>query len=183
MTDEGLILAFQQHQDNQYFGELFQRYTHLVFGVCIKYLRDEENAKDAVMRVFEKLLTDLHNQEIRNFKSWIYTVAKNHCLMKLRKGKSILRDEMEHRKNVQSDFMELVGKTHHNDAKEQEEKINQLHNAIGLLSDKQKECIELLYLQNNSYKKVAEITGYSMKQVKSHIHNGKRNLKNYLEKG
>jgi len=181
MTDEELILAFQQHQDNQYFGELFQRYTHLIFGVCMKYLRDEENAKDAVMQVFEKLYDDLNQLEIHNFKSWIYTVAKNHCLMKLRKGKTILKEGVQYRKIIQSDFMELAVEIHHNSAKEQEEKFDQLHKAISLLNDKQRECIELLYLQNNSYKQVAEITGYSMKHVKSHIQNGKRNLKNYLE--
>ena len=181
MTDEELILAFQQYQDNQYFGELFQRYTHLIFGVCMKYLRDEENAKDSVMQIFEKLYDDLNQLEIHNFKSWIYTVAKNHCLMKLRKGKTILKEEVLYRKNAQSDFMELAIEIHHNGEKEQEEKFDQLHKAIGLLNDEQRECIELLYLQNNSYKQVADITGYSMKQVKSHIQNGKRNLKNYLE--
>lgn len=181
MTDEELVLAFRQYQDNQYFGELFQRYTHLIFGVCMKYLRNEENAKDAVMQVFENLLKDLHQSEIRNFKHWIYTVAKNHCLMKLRKGKTILNEEVRYRKNVQSEFMELSVEIHHNSAKEQEERFDQLQIAISLLNDKQRECIDLLYLQNNSYKQVAEITGYSMKQVKSHIQNGKRNLKIYLE--
>ncbi len=92
MADEELVFAFKQNGDNEIFGEIFQRYTHLVFGVCMKYLRDEEGAKDAVMQVFEKLFNDLHRQEIQSFKSWIYTVAKNHCLMKLRKGKTILKE-------------------------------------------------------------------------------------------
>jgi RNA polymerase sigma-70 factor (ECF subfamily) len=183
MTDEELIFAFKRSKDNEFFGEIFQRYTHLIFGVCMKYLRDEEGAKDAVMQVFEKLFEDIHQQEIRNFKSWIYTVAKNHCLMKLRKGKTILKEELRYKKSIQSDFMELADEVHHNGAKELEGKFDQLHKAISLLNKDQKECIELLYLQNNSYKQVAEITGYSMKQVKSYIQNGKRNLKNYLEKG
>jgi RNA polymerase sigma-70 factor (ECF subfamily) len=183
MTDEELVFAFKQNGNNKVFGEIFQRYTHLVFGVCMKYLRNEEKAKDAVMQVFEKLFNDLHRQEILSFKSWIYIVAKNHCLMKLRKRKTLLKEDQRYKKDVQSDFMELAVEFHHNGAKGQEAIFEQLHDAIKLLNDKQRECIDLLYLQNNSYKQVAEITGYSMKQVKSHIQNGKRNLKNYLGKG
>ena len=183
MTDEDLIHAFQQQQENQYFEELFQRYTHLVFGVCMKYLRNEEEAKDAVMQVFEKLFNSLHQFEIQNFKSWIYTVAKNHCLMKLRKKQNILKEETIYRKNIQAEFMELTTGFHPNNGEGQEEKSIKLHKAISFLKHEQRECIELLYLQNNSYKQVAEITGYSMKNVKSHIQNGKRNLKNTLEKG
>ena len=183
MTDEELVFAFKKSRDNEFFSEIFQRYTHLIFGVCMKYLRDEEGAKDAVMQVFEKLFVNIHHQEIRNFKSWIYTVAKNHCLMNLRKGKTALKEELIYKKSIQSDFMELAVEIHHNGAKEQEAIFGQLHDAIKLLNDKQRECIDLLYLQKNSYKEVAEITGYSMKQVKSHIQNGKRNLKKHLEKG
>ena len=183
MMDEELVLAFKKSRDNEFFSEIFQRYTHLIFGVCMKYLRDEEGAKDAVMQVFEKLFVDIQHHEIRNFKSWIYTVAKNHCLMKLRKGKTVLKQELIYKKSIQSDFMELAVEIHHNGAKGQEAIFGQLHEAMKLLNHKQRECIDLLYLQNNSYKEVAEITGYSMKQVKSHIQNGKRNLKKYLEKG
>lgn len=181
MTDEELILAFNQYRENQYFSQLFERYTHLVFGICMKYLCNEENAKDAVMQVFEKLYNEMDQLEIRSFKNWIYTVAKNHCLMKLRKKKTILKEQVQYRKNVQLDFMELGVEIHHHTAIEQEKTFVQLHKAISQLNEKQKECIELLYLQNNSYKQVADITGYSMKQVKSHIQNGKRNLKYYLK--
>jgi len=181
MTDEELIMAFNQFRDNQYFSQLFERYTHLIFGICMKYLSDEENAKDAVMQIFEKLYNDMDQLEIYSFKNWIYTVAKNHCLMKLRKKKTMLKGEIRYRKTVQLDFMELADEIHLNNVNEQEKKYNQLHKAISLLNDKQKECIDLLYLQNNSYKEVAKITGLSMKQVKSHIQNGKRNLKTYLK--
>lgn len=180
--DEELIKAYKESGDNQYVGILFERYAHLVFGVCMKYLKDEESSKDALMQIFEELHGKLLEFEITKFKSWLHSVSKNHCLMALRKEKSerrqlknlfvISRDE-----NVESEelFHLLDGDPDHI-------KTIQLGKAIEQLREEQKTCIELMYLHRKSYREVAEITGYDMKKVKSHIQNGKRNLKLILER-
>ncbi|OQX72343.1 MAG: hypothetical protein B6D61_13925 [Bacteroidetes bacterium 4484_249] len=147
-SDEELLIAYKKSNDNKLFGELFERYTHLVFGVCMKYLKNEDNSKDAVMQIFEKLIEDLKTQDILNFKS----------------------------------VMESADVMHQYEKEGLNEKIPELNKAIKFLNEEQRNCIELLYLQNKSYKEVSQITGYSMKKVKSYIQNGKRNLKNYLEK-
>ena len=181
-SDEELLIAYKKSNDNKLFGELFERYTHLVFGVCMKYLKNEDNSKDAVMQIFEKLIEDLKTQDILNFKNWIYSVAKNHCLMKLRKEKTVEKEKNLFFNNLKVEVMESADVMHQYEKEGLNEKIPELNKAIKFLNEEQRNCIELLYLQNKSYKEVSQITGYSMKKVKSYIQNGKRNLKNYLEK-
>jgi len=157
-------------------GILLQRYTLLLFGVCMKYLKNEEEAKDAVQQVFEKAIVELGKYKVDYFKSWIYMVAKNHCLMKLRdKGKL----PAELKENHLSTPSEEINKT---ELLQKEELMQELEKAIPLLNFEQRNCIELFYLQKKSYIEITESTGYSLMQVKSHIQNGKRNLKLLLLK-
>ncbi len=179
-TDDALINSYKNEQDSFFVGVLFERYTHLVFGVCMKYLHDKSRAKDAVMDIFEKLMEDLMMREIRNFKSWLYQVTKNHCLM-------ILREASPKMVNIEDDienktiFMESGHEKHHTNKDETEWRGDGLEQAIQQLKEEQKNCIELMYLQNKSYKEITDITGFPMKKVKSFIQNGKRNLKIILE--
>ena len=180
-SDEELIHSYKKSRKNLFIGELFERYTHLVFGVCMKYLKSEENSKDALMEIFKDLHLKLIDHDVSNFKSWIYSVSKNHCLMILRKEKHETKIKEEVFENFQQDFMESLDLFHPINKENLNDKIPKLKKGIELLKKEQRACIELLYLQNKSYKEVAEITGYGMKKVKSHIQNGKRNLKIYLE--
>lgn len=162
-------------------GVLFKRYKHLVYGVCRKYLKDDDESKDAVMQIFEKLLTDLKKHEIGNFKAWLHTVSKNHCLMIIRKNKS--RGYQSSATTEDSiDVVEMNALWHPDHSVEKENTLQQLEVAIQQLNDEQKKCIELFYLEEKSYQQVSEITGYSLLQVKSFIQNGKRNLKILMEK-
>lgn len=178
LPDLELIAKYKAEEACSLVGILFERYTHLVFGVCMKYLSDEAESKDAVMQIFEKLLTDLKIHEVENFKSWLYSVTKNHCLMFLRKNKTRQKHEKEFFENSETNIVEFVDELHLNNKNNEEAKLD---NAIAKLNIKQKKCIELFYLQEKSYKEVADITGFSLKQVKSFIQNGKRNLKQSLE--
>ncbi len=180
-TDEELIVKYKDSADNNIISELFERYTHLIFGVCMKYLKNEEESKDAVMQIFEQLLTKLKTQEIQYFKSWIYTVSKNHCLMQIRHEHTALKYKHEYYENMQQEIMESTELFHHLNKEEINDRIPKLKKGIEQLKADQHRCIELLYLQEKSYKEVAEMTGFSLKQVKSYIQNGKRNLRIFLE--
>jgi len=190
-SDTELVKKFRETRDNAIVGELFQRYTHLVFGVCMKYLKDEDEAKDGVMQIFEKLITDLHRHNIDNFKGWLYMVAKNHCLMYFRSKKIHVElprhltgdfgdDNQSDDSTIQPEYdgmpVELVSNLHLN-GEDKEKQLTLMESAIKELKEGQKICIELFYLQEKSYEDVAKMTGYSMKEVKSYIQNGKRNLK------
>jgi RNA polymerase sigma factor (sigma-70 family) len=171
-TDDGeLIAAYRQNSDLKIVGELYSRYMQLLYGVCLKYLGESEAAKDAVMDIFEELTQKLLKHEVGNFRGWLYTLAKNHCLMKLRSSG---------RTKVQSfdpDHMQTAEELHLKDKIEQEEQFDRLSKCIETLAADQKTVIQLFYLQNKCYKEIETTTGMEWKKVRSHIQNGRRNLK------
>ena len=180
-SDSEIIRRYIETDNNELVGELFQRYTHLVFGVCMKYLKDADDAQDAVMQIFEKLLTDLKKHEVQYFKGWLYMVAKNHCLMYLRSKKihvELPRNlSVDEDGNEESTVVEFAYEAHLNGEQDKEIQLTHLEEAIKELKESQKICVELFYSQEKSYEEVAKMTGYTMKEVKSYIQNGKRNLK------
>ncbi len=174
ITDQELLDRFYKDHDNNLLGILFERYTLLLFGLCMKYLKNEEEAKDAVQQVFLKSITELHKYRVQYFKSWLYMVAKNHCLMKLReRGRVTGEINEELVKEEESNIPELA---------EKDRKLELMSNSLEQLNQEQKQCVTLFYLEKRSYNEIAEMTGYSIMQVKSYIQNGKRNLKLIMEK-
>ncbi len=177
-TDEELLLQFNRNGNLEILGELYSRYMHLVYGVSLKYFGDREDARDTVMQIFEKLISDLPGQEIRNFKSWLYVLTKNHCLMQIRSQKSA--DGRLERYKIEQEFMESDQEMHPIDRGDHsvEEALKQ---CIEQLKAEQKQCIELFYYQKLCYQEIAEGLGIDEKKVKSFLQNGKRNLKICLE--
>lgn len=184
LSDEVLLSEYKRSGDSKYAGEIFKRYAHLVLGVCMKYLKNMDEAQDTTMIVFEKILDELRQTDVQHFKSWLYMVAKNQCLMHIRKQKrhDIVELKTEVDENDESASMENVAIGHLDDVDLKEIQLQQLEEGIKTLNPEQQECISLFYLQDKSYVEVAEITGYDLNKVKSYIQNGKRNLKIYLEK-
>ncbi len=180
LSDSELIERYRYSYDNAYLGELFQRYSHMLYGVCLKYMKNEDEAKDVVMEVFEKVLTDLKRHQVENFRTWVYSVAKNQCLMKLRKEKRI---QVRHEEyvHVTAQIMELDLPEHLN-GESQEETDRKLMQAVENLKKEQQDCIKLFYFEKKSYEEIEAQTGFTYKQVKSFLQNGKRNLKIELSK-
>ncbi|MDQ2721415.1 MAG: sigma-70 family RNA polymerase sigma factor [Bacteroidota bacterium] len=171
IDDLELLKNFYDDGDNKWLGILLPRYTLLLLGVCMKYLRNEEDAKDCVQQIFLKVINELHKYKVDYFKSWIYMIAKNHCLMRLRGNKNLPVELNE----------QIIAEDNNNDYKnnfiEKDRLLTKMEEAIKQLNPEQQQCVTLFYLQNKSYSEVAQITGRSMLQVKSHLQNGKRNLK------
>jgi RNA polymerase sigma-70 factor (ECF subfamily) len=180
LEDLELVSLYKNTGDKNCVGVLFQRYTHLIFGVCMKYLKDEDDCEDASMQIFEKLLTDLKKHEIQQFKAWLHMVCKNFCLMQLRSGKTKLKHQKELQKDLETN-METDHELHLSMASIKEVQLSLMEDCIKELNKEQKICIELFYLQEKSYSEVAEMTSFSMNNVKSFIQNGKRNLKICIE--
>jgi len=181
LSDEELAGFFRQSGNQEIIGELFRRYSHLVLGVCVKYLGNRDDARDAAMEVFEKLFRALRKYEVSNFKSWLFTVTRTHCAMKLReKRKEGFKLGWE--ANLMGEIMEKLGSQHLSNDDETEEKIRKLHLAVENLSPGQQQCILMFYFDEKSYQEIEQLTGFTAMEVKSHIQNGKRNLKNALDK-
>jgi RNA polymerase sigma factor (sigma-70 family) len=177
ITDQELLDRFYEDHNNEWLGLLMQRYTLLLFGVCMKYLKNEEEAKDTVQQIFLKAITELHKYKVAYFKSWIYMVARNHCLMKLR----------DRQGKIPIDINELAIASPDDDQDkktqaEKEQALEIMETALQELSKEQKLCVTLFYLEKKSYQQITGSTGFTMMQVKSHIQNGKRNLKLLVDK-
>ncbi len=177
MSDQELLDRFRHDSDNEWLGILLQRYTLLLLGVCMKYLKNEEEAKDSVQQIFLKVIQELQKYKVEYFKSWLYMVAKNHCLMKLRErqGKitAEISDKLSAKPEDETDMQQLTDNDH---------TLELMEISLKELNPEQQQCVTLFYLQKKSYQEVSDETGFSMLQVKSYIQNGKRNLKILIEK-
>ncbi len=175
ISDAELLDYYHNDKNQEWMGILLERYTLLLLGVCLKYLKSEEDAKDCVQQIFLKVLTEVTKYKIGYFKSWLYMVAKNHCLMKLRgiqgkKTKEIFDQDIIAPEEKKTELLE------------NEKTYLLLEESIEELNEEQRQCVTLFYLQKFSYHQISEKTGFDLSQVKSYIQNGKRNLKILLEK-
>ena len=176
ISDKELIAAYKSSSDLSYVSTLYQRYMDLVFGVCLKYFKDAERSKDAVMDIYEELCKKLKLHEVDNFKGWLQVLARNYCLMQLRSPRNMKTTEFN------ADFMQSNQTTHlENGVLEKEENFKKLEECMEQLTVEQKETIELFFLQKKCYNEIADITGHEWSKVRSFIQNGKRNLKICME--
>jgi RNA polymerase sigma-70 factor (ECF subfamily) len=175
-SDEELVTIYQQHGDLKVLSALYQRYMDLVFGVCLKYLKDPEQSKDAVMQIFEELIIKVRNHEVNNFRGWLHVLAKNHCLMQLRSPKNLKTTEWN------PDIMQSEENPHLNGVLTREENLDRLEDCIQHLPAEQKQAVSLFYLQEKCYNDIVSSTGMEWNTVRSLIQNGRRNLKICMEK-
>ncbi|MES1224822.1 MAG: sigma-70 family RNA polymerase sigma factor [Bacteroidota bacterium] len=175
LTDKELVDLYKNSTGLDALGELYRRYMDLVYGVCLKYMNEPEDAKDCVINIFEELITKVKKYEIENFKAWLYQLAKNHCLMKIRANKNKPRQ-------VNHEFVHLEENVHLNGVFEKEAHFEKMEYCLGQLVTEQRQVIELFYLKEKCYKSIVEITGLDANKVRSFIQNGRRNLKICMEK-
>jgi RNA polymerase sigma factor (sigma-70 family) len=175
ISDPELLELYYADRNQQWIGILLERYTLLLLGVCMKYLKDENEARDCVQQIFLKVLTEVSKYRIEYFKSWLYMVAKNHCLMRLRNRNGKYSREV-------SEAMAVAPEENKSELLQNEETYNLLEESINELSEEQRQCVILFYLKKKSYSEISELTGFSMMQVKSYIQNGKRNLRIIIDR-
>lgn len=173
-SDDELLKHFYFKGELDYLGALLERYTILLLGLCLKYLKNEEEAKDMVQHVFLKVLTVAPSIKINNFGAWIYQVTRNECLSQLRKTKGSPQI---------GELLEEITEGIQNEGSKPSEKVReeilfeQLEIALESLNEEQASCIRLFYYEGKSYSEIANQLQMETNKVKSHIQNGKRNLK------
>jgi RNA polymerase sigma-70 factor (ECF subfamily) len=174
-SDKELVDLYKSTGDMSVLGELYQRYMELVYGVCLKYFKDGELAKDAVMQIFEELVLKLRKHEVDNFRPWLHQVAKNHCLMQLRTPKNLKTVEFN------ANLVQNEENVHLNGVLEKEENFKKLEYCLAALPPDQEQSVRLFYLEGKCYNEIVESTGKEWSQVRSFIQNGRRNLKLCME--
>jgi RNA polymerase sigma-70 factor (ECF subfamily) len=176
LTDTELVSLYKKTSDLKVLGQVYQRYMDLVYGVCLKYLKESERAKDAVMHIFEELIVKLKKHEVENFKSWLYQVAKNHCLMQLRTPRNLKTMELP------GSLMQSDENVHLDGVLEKEENFQRLEYCLTTLPEDQRKAVQLFYMEGKCYNEIVELMGQEWNQVRSYIQNGRRNLKICMEK-
>jgi RNA polymerase sigma-70 factor (ECF subfamily) len=174
-ADTELVALYKGSGDLQVLAELYQRYMDLVYGVCLKYFKDSERSKDGVMQIFEELVEKLKKHEVENFKSWLYQLAKNYCLMQLRTPKNLKTVE------IPESLMQNDENVHLNGVLEKEENLQRLEYCLTTLADDQRRAVRLFYLDGKCYNEIVELMGCEWNQVRSFIQNGRRNLRICME--
>ena len=174
MEDKDLIAKYRSTQDQKYLAELFSRYMKQVYGSCMTYYKNTADAEDAVMEIYEKLVKKLPGSDIKYFKSWLYTVTRNHCLEKLRKVSTHESKKSTAEVMYYEDLM-------HPDNVEKEVELSQLEKCVGQLEDQQKKCVKMFYYEKKSYAEIGQELNLGVGQVRSRIQNGRRNLKNCMD--
>ena len=174
-SDGELVQQYKQTADMNVLGDLYQRYMDLIYGVCLKYLKIPDDAQDAVINIFEELIIKLQKYEVENFKGWLYQLAKNHCLMKLRSSKT-------KPVNVDVEVVHLAENMHLDDVVDKESNLVLMEGCIEQLPVEQKNVVQMFYLDEKCYKEIAEYTQTDINKVRSFIQNGRRNLKICMEK-
>ncbi len=169
--DKELVDVYKRTGDMSALGELYQRYMELVYGVCLKYFRQADNAKDAVMQIFEELVSKLKKHDVDNFRGWLHQVAKNYCLMQLRTPRNLKTVEFK------GDIVQSEQNVHLNGMLENEENFKKMEICLGKLEEDQRTAIRLFYLEGKCYNEIGELMNSDWNKVRSMIQNGRRNLK------
>lgn len=175
LSDQELLDRYYRDGDKAWVGQLLERYLHLILGVCSRYLKEPEASRDLTQQVCLKVLKDLRRHRVRHFKPWLYQVTRNECLMNIRERKRHGWIPLEDPAMLETEQEDRAPQL------EQEEQLRQLERALEQLNEPQKRCVSLFYLKKKSYQEISNETGYSLMKVKSHIQNGKRNLRLLLE--
>jgi RNA polymerase sigma-70 factor (ECF subfamily) len=170
-SDDELLQHHVQSDSQEFLGHLYARYIPMVYGLCLKYLQQVEDAEDAVIQIYEELSLKIRNYQVDNFKSWLFSVAKNYCLQLLRKEKKTIFEEIEPERMESGEFEHLI------DVEDDTEKEEALNYCLTTLPEEQRLCISHFFYDDFSYADIVETTGYALNKVKSYIQNGKRNLK------
>lgn len=177
--DEDLISAFKQNGNKNAFADLFKNHVNTIYGTCLFYLQDKDEAKDAVMTIFEKLMVDLQKNDIKNFKAWLSFVVRNYCISAIRKRNTTFKNNKSY---YEYEFKDTTYETELKiESIDDETTLQYLQEGLSKLKETQRKCIELFYLKNQSYQQISEFTGYEINEVKSYIQNGRRKLKIMIE--
>lgn len=174
LSDEELLFHFEHSRDNYWLGLLLQRYTLLLLGLAMKYLREKSAAQDAVQQVFLKALTRFPKEPMNNVKGWLFILMRNHCLQLLRDSEHLAPEDYVANAVAEQAPIE--------DILQQEFRLQEMEQALTALNPEQQKCLRAFYLEHKSYQQITEAYGYSFTQVKSYIQNGKRNLKIILSR-
>ena len=164
MTDESLVERFQASGDAKYFEEIWRRYAQGVFNRCLRFLRNSAAAEDLTSDTFLRVIQGIRDYRADNFPGWVSTIARNLCVNHVRSAAA--RHECMTIEDVKGDQSD-----------EKQQFNAEVEDVLNQLPERQRRTLKLFFIDKYSYKEIVELTGYSHKEVKSYIQNGRRKFR------
>lgn len=185
LLEEDKFIAALREGTNQAYGQLLDEYRQKVFGTCISFIPNHEDAEDIAQEVFMEVFNSIGKfKGDSKLSTWIYRIATNKCLEFIRKKntkkrfglmQSLLGNDLTIDRN--SYFTEF---NHPGIQLENKEKSKILFAAINRLPEAQKIVYTLNKIDDLSYKEVSEITEKSVSSIESLLFRAKKNLQELL---
>jgi RNA polymerase sigma-70 factor (ECF subfamily) len=148
---------------------LIKRYLKPIYSFVYRYIGNKQEAEDIAQEVFIKTWRNLKRfNQNKNFKTWIFTIAKNTSIDWLRKKKSVPLSYFENEEGENA-----LAKTLRNPAPLPDEIIEQtnirelLNAAVNQLAPKYRMVLLLRYNDHFTFKEIGKILGQPLNTVKS----------------
>jgi RNA polymerase sigma-70 factor (ECF subfamily) len=170
--EDGQLVAAALAGNGEAFGTLVVRYERAVYHLCLRTMRDPEEAEDCAQEAFFKAFRSLRTFKVgAKFSTWIFSIAYHACCDRLGRRKRFTGDELPDSADLGPGPAQLV---------EQREEATALRAAIDALPEKYRAVITLYHLQGRQYEEIAEVLDLPMGTVKTHLFRAKDLLRKTL---
>ena len=178
--DQIKAIEMAKSGDNEGMAYLYETTYQKSYYVALKYMKNEHSAmdvlQDAYIKAFENI-DKLDNPE--KFESWMKTIVAHTALNELRKNNPMLFSETENDEGqtIEDTFEDDRVQVQPEIAMDQKETSRLVQEMMEGLSDEQRVCITMFYMEDFSVKEIAEILNVSENTVKSRLNYGRKNIK------
>ncbi|MEI7999608.1 MAG: RNA polymerase sigma factor [Candidatus Omnitrophota bacterium] len=181
MNDEELIQRFYQ-QDAEALNVIFKRHKDSLFNFAFRLIGNRADAEDAVSHSFMMVCEKRYaSKPGASFKTWLFTIARNFCLSKLRTRNRFsslwsTRGDSEEEKSVDIVDPRALAR----DQLDQKDMQAIIQKAVNSLPKEQKEALLLREYHDFSYEEISQVLECSLDKVKVLIFRARNHLKDRL---
>jgi RNA polymerase sigma-70 factor (ECF subfamily) len=171
--EDGQLVADAVAGRAEAFGTLVGRYERAVYHLCLRTMRDPEEAKDCAQEAFFKAFRSLRTFRAGSkFSTWIFSIAYHACCDRLARRKRYADDELPDRADLSPGPAQIA---------ERNDEAEALRAAIDVLPEKYRTVITLYHLQGRQYEEIAAVLDLPMGTVKTHLFRAKELLRKALK--
>ncbi len=180
VTGEAALARSASRGDRAAFGRLVDLHKRAVYGLCVRLLRDGEEARDAAQETFVRAYAALETYDpAQPFAPWVLRIARNHCL-------DLVRRRLPEAQRVELDAEPEEGAPREvadptaargDEVIERRQLASALEAAVQALPPNYREVIQLFHVERLSYKEIALTLDVPIGTVMTWLHRARTKLK------
>lgn len=182
LNEIGLIKK-AKYGDIEAFAHIINIYKNKIFSICYRMLGNKEEAEDISQETFLKVYSNLEKyNEKYKFSTWIYKVATNLCIDRIRKRKPIYSLDSDWDNDEAIDWYSIIadkGKTPE-EVLIDNEQSNLVQEIFIRLPIKYRTIMTLRYVNELSLQEISEVVGLPTSTVKTRLHRGREYARQFL---